>query len=78
MPAPRPQLQLLGARPSPAVASSVAAALRGPRVVVVECYPGVRAADVHAVVDWLGADLVLDVSKAYLRRPSWTRGSPTT
>jgi hypothetical protein len=45
---------------------AVAAALRGPRVVVVECYPGVRAADVHAVVDRLGADLVLDVSKAYL------------
>ena len=50
-----------------AVGSAAAAAvLRGARVVVVETYPGVRTADVLAVVDRLGADLVLDVAGAYL------------
>jgi hypothetical protein len=35
------------------------------RVVVVEAYPGVRPEDLRAVVDRLGADLVLDVATGY-------------
>jgi hypothetical protein len=46
-------------------AQAVAQALRGARVVVVETYPGVRSADVLAVVQPLAADLVLDVAAAY-------------
>lgn len=47
-------------------AAAIAEVLRGSRVVVVECYPGVRPADVLAVVERLGADLVLDVATAHL------------
>jgi hypothetical protein len=36
------------------------------RVVAVETYPGVRSADVMRVVEQLGAELVLDVTTAYL------------
>lgn len=49
-------------------AEAVAAALRatGARVMALEAYPGVRPADLAAVVDRLDAELVLDVSTAYL------------
>ncbi len=47
-------------------ADAAAAVLRGARVVVVECYPGVRPADVRAVAELLGAELVLDVAQGYL------------
>ena len=42
---------------------AVRAALRGPRVVAVETYPGVRTCDVTPL---LSADLVVDVAEAYL------------
>jgi mannose-6-phosphate isomerase class I len=47
-------------------ASEAASRLAGSRVVVVECYPGVRPADVRAVVDLLEPDLLLDVADALL------------
>jgi hypothetical protein len=57
----------VGAADEVAVGAAAAAdVLRGARVVVVEAYPGVRPADVLTVVGLLGADLVLDVSSAYL------------
>jgi len=49
-------------------AAAIAGVLRaaGARVVALETYPGVRPADVLAVVQQLGADLVVDVAGAYL------------
>jgi hypothetical protein len=47
-----------------AVAEAVRASAA--RVVVVDAYPGVRAADLAAIVDHLEADLLLDTSTAYL------------
>lgn len=45
------------------VGPDIAGVLSAARVVAVECYPGVRVEDVRAVVR---ADLVVDVSEAYL------------
>ena len=49
-------------------AEAIAALLRDVdvRILAVEVYPGVRAADLACVVDLLDADLVVDVSGAYL------------
>ena len=38
----------------------------GARVIAIEAYPGVRTSDLASVISGLGADLVLDVSEAYL------------
>jgi hypothetical protein len=61
VPAGSAQEVTVGAEPIAARLAATAA-----RVLVVEAYPGVRTADLLAVVEHLDADLVLDVSIAYL------------
>lgn len=61
IPVGAPEEALVGAK---AAAAELGASQ--PRVIAIEAYPGVRTADLSAVIDCLDADLVVDVSRAYL------------